>query len=223
MGTSGRKVSAIVSDNMKEIGVVGKTSISDIMNQAENRNILYPAPAKKKASVKKPAAKKPAAKKKPIKHPYAMGDPKGFASAFGVKQQKGTEGLLSMLGDVEPSLVNKIMGNVDYPLEATSPNYWKLDNEEGKLYVKREKEKENLIAELKKKYPKRKDLVAAYVKRTPNKDRSFQEKWAQKQNMKVIYSHLASLMLANSPIQREHRRVADLARKMYRELDAKHQ
>lgn len=55
MGTSGRKVSAIVSDNMKEIGVVGKTSIADIMNQAENRNILYPAPAKKKA------------KKKPIK------------------------------------------------------------------------------------------------------------------------------------------------------------
>tara|TARA_R110002020_G_scaffold303249_1_gene518603 strand:+ start:61 stop:870 length:810 start_codon:yes stop_codon:yes gene_type:complete len=61
MGTLGRKVSAIVSDNLKEIGVVGKTSIADIMNKAASRNTLYPAP-EKKTSVKKPAAKKPAAK-----------------------------------------------------------------------------------------------------------------------------------------------------------------
>ena len=51
MATLGRKVSEVVSENLKEIGVVGKTSIADIMSTAYSRNLTYPAPKKKKKNL----------------------------------------------------------------------------------------------------------------------------------------------------------------------------
>lgn len=62
MGTLGKKVSPNIIDNLTEIGVVGKTSITDIMNTAEYRNVLYPAPTKKAKKAKEP-------KKKVVKKP----------------------------------------------------------------------------------------------------------------------------------------------------------
>lgn len=154
-------------------------------------------PAAKKKAAKKPAAAKPAAKKKPIKHPYAMGDPKGFASVFGVNQQKGTEGLLSMLGSVEPSLVNKIMGGVEYPLEPTQENVKKLEKKRKIMWEQLKKKERELMAVFKKKYPTRKELVA-FVK---TKKWGL---WIERENMKMIYFKLAEDVVMDSKLSKEY-------------------
>tara|TARA_R110002074_G_scaffold32096_5_gene89747 strand:- start:999 stop:1661 length:663 start_codon:yes stop_codon:yes gene_type:complete len=59
-----------------------------------------------------PTPRKPIPAPRKKKHPYAMGDTKGYASAFGVKKPTDSLGLLTALGQVEPNLVNKIMGGI---------------------------------------------------------------------------------------------------------------
>ena len=88
-----------------------------------------PVKKKIKFNVKKPAVKKPAVKKPAVKS-YGLGDPKGFASHFGVNPGGGTTGFLSALGMVEPGLVNMIMGQVK-PKRPTQDVYDELKYQSG--------------------------------------------------------------------------------------------
>ena len=88
-----------------------------------------PVKKKIKFNVKKPAVKKPAVKK-PVVKSYGLGDPKGFASHFGVNPGGGTTGFLSALGMVEPGLVNMIMGQVK-PKRPTQDVYDELKYQSG--------------------------------------------------------------------------------------------
>ena len=61
---------------------------------------------------------------------YGLGDPKGFASHFGVNPGGGTTGFLSALGMVEPGLVNMVMGQVK-PKRPTQDVYDELKYQSG--------------------------------------------------------------------------------------------
>jgi hypothetical protein len=58
---------------------------------------------------------RPAPKPEPKKNPYAMGNPKGFADYFGMKNVNSTDKILQALSIIEPELHKKIMGDVDDP------------------------------------------------------------------------------------------------------------
>ena len=68
----------------------------------------------KKAKNPKKVKFKPKAKPKE-KHPYAMGDPKGYASHFGVKPPTDAWSMLVALGQIEPELKDKVMNYTPIP------------------------------------------------------------------------------------------------------------
>ena len=64
------------------------------------------------------------------KHPSAMGDPKGFASYYGVNPGKSTTSLLTALGQVEPHLLDIILKDVSHK-EPTQELYNELKSMRG--------------------------------------------------------------------------------------------
>ena len=70
----------------------------------------------KKAKNPKKIKFKPKPKAKPKeKNPYAMGDPKGYASHFGVKPPTDAWSMLVALGQIEPELEDKVMNYTHIP------------------------------------------------------------------------------------------------------------
>jgi hypothetical protein len=102
----GKKSCAIIMAKKIKFNVVNKLPVKV---GAKNKPKKKPIPAPRKPI---PAPRKPIPTPRKKKHPYAMGDAKGYASAFGVKKPTDSLGLLTALGQVEPNLVNKIMGGI---------------------------------------------------------------------------------------------------------------
>ena len=71
----------------------------------------------KKAKNPKKIKFKPKAKPKAAVsgNPYAMGDPKGYASHFGVKPPTDAWSMLVALGQIEPELQDKVMNYTHIP------------------------------------------------------------------------------------------------------------